>query len=79
MTGSGTTLHATMQLNAEDGGNRQCILVTNNENYICEEVTYERNRRVIQGYNNSKGNRVNGLSNNNIRYYKTEFCSESEG
>lgn len=33
--GSGTTLHATMQLNAEDGGKRQCILVTNNENNIC--------------------------------------------
>ena len=26
--GSGTTLHATMQLNAEDGGKRKCILVT---------------------------------------------------
>ena len=38
--GSGTTLHATMQLNAEDGGHRQCILVTNNENNICEEVAY---------------------------------------
>ena len=48
--GSGTTLHATMQLNAEDGGHRQCILVTNNENNICEEVTYERNKRVINGY-----------------------------
>ena len=54
--GSGTTLHATMQLNAEDGGNRQCILVTNNENNICEEVTYERNRRVIQGLPTAKGN-----------------------
>ena len=71
--GSGTTLHATMQLNAEDGGNRQCILVTNNENNICEEVTYERNRRVIQGYTNSKGEWVKGLANNNLRYYKTEF------
>ncbi|MBU0596415.1 site-specific DNA-methyltransferase [Candidatus Bipolaricaulota bacterium] len=29
--GSGTTLHATMLLNAEDDGRRQCILVTNNE------------------------------------------------
>ena len=29
--GSGTTLHATNLLNAEDGGNRRCILVTNNE------------------------------------------------
>ena len=71
--GSGTTLHATMQLNVEDGGNRQCILVTNNENKICEEVTYERNRRVIQGYTNSKGEWVSGLTNNNLRYYKSGF------
>lgn len=68
--GSGTTLHATMQLNNEDGGNRQCILVTNNENNICEEVTYERNKRVIQGYTNQKGENVEGLKKNNLRYYK---------
>lgn len=29
--GSGTTLHAVNLLNAEDGGNRRCVLVTNNE------------------------------------------------
>ena len=29
--GSGTTLHAVNLLNAEDGGQRRCILVTNNE------------------------------------------------
>jgi adenine-specific DNA-methyltransferase len=29
--GSGTTLHAVLMLNAQDGGNRQCILVTNND------------------------------------------------
>lgn len=29
--GSGTTLHAVSLLNAEDGGHRRCILVTNNE------------------------------------------------
>ena len=72
--GSGTTLHATMELN-KDGGNRQCILVTNNENNICEEVTYERNKRVIQGYTNAKGVAVEGLKNNNLRYYKSEFVS----
>lgn len=72
--GSGTTLHATMELN-KDGGNRQCILVTNNENNICEEVTYERNKRVIQGYTNAKGVAVEGLINNNLRYYKSEFVS----
>lgn len=73
--GSGTTLHATMQLNAEDSGHRQCILVTNNENNICEEVTYERNKRVINGYTTPKGVEVEGLKNNRLRYYKTDFIS----
>ena len=72
--GSGTTLHATMALNAEDGGKRQCILVTNNENDICEKVTYERNKRVIQGYTNSKGEQVPGLTDNSLRYYKIDFA-----
>lgn len=71
--GSGTTLHAVMQLNAEDGGRRQCILCTNNENGICENVTYERNKRVINGYDKPNGEHVNGLKNNNLRYYRTDF------
>lgn len=71
--GSGTTLHAVMQQNAADGGQRQCILVTNNENGICENVTYERNKRVIQGYTNAKGDKVEGLANNNLRYYRTDY------
>ena len=75
--GSGTTLHATMQLNAEDGGHRQCILVTNNENNICEEVTYKRNRRVIQGYINAKDEEVTGLMKNNLRYYRTGFVGRN--
>lgn len=76
--GSGTTLHAVMELNSEDGGNRQCILVTNNENNICEEVTYERNKRVIQGYTTPKGNRVEGLRKNNLRYFKTELLDREQ-
>lgn len=71
--GSGTTLDATMKLNAEDGGCRQCILVTNNENGICENVTYERNKRVIEGYTSPNGEHVEGLHGNNLRYYKTDF------
>lgn len=71
--GSGTTLHAVMQLNAEDGGKRKCILCTNNENGICENVTYERNKRVINGYTKPNGEAVEGLHNNNLRYYRTDF------
>ena len=76
--GSGTTLHATMQLNAEDGGHRKCILVTNNENNICENVTYERNKRVIQGYTTPKGEEVEGLHDNNLRYYRTTLLSRDK-
>ena len=75
--GSGTTLHASMQLNAKDGGHRQCILVTNNENNICEEVTYERNKRVINGYTTPKGEEVAGLTKNNLRYYRTGFVGRN--
>ena len=71
--GSGTTLNATMKLNEEDGGHRKCIIVTNNENHICEEVTYERNKRVINGYTTPKGEEVHGLTANTLRYYKTDF------
>ena len=75
--GSGTTLHAVMQLNAEDRGKRQCILCTNNENGICENVTYERNKRVINGYTKPNGEAVKGLHDNNLRYYRTEFIGRS--
>lgn len=37
--GSGTTLHAVNLLNAEDGGNRRCIMVTNNE--VGEDIERE--------------------------------------
>ena len=75
--GSGSTLHAVMQLNAEDGGKRTCILCTNNENGICENVTYERNKRVINGYTKPKGEAVEGLHDNNLRYYRTAFVGRS--
>jgi len=48
--GTGTTAHATMKLNEKDGGVRQCILVTNNENEICKEVCYPRIAKCIKGY-----------------------------
>lgn len=49
--GSGTTGHAVLELNKEDGGNRQFILCTNNENKICTDVTFPRLKKVIEGYN----------------------------
>ncbi len=72
MAGSGTTGHAVLELNKEDGGNRKFILCTNNENKICEDVTYERIKRVAKGYKNKKGEKIEGLGGN-FKYLKTDF------
>lgn len=48
--GSGTTGQAVMELNKADGGNRKYILCTNNENDICEAITYKRLQKIINGY-----------------------------
>ena len=75
--GSGTTGHAVLELNQEDGGNRQFILCTNNENNICEEVTYERLKRVINGYTTLKGKKVEGI-HANLKYLKTKLEQKEE-
>lgn len=70
--GSGSTMHSAMELNKKDGAKREVILVTNNENKICENITYKRIQNVINGYN-LKSNKGRELKNNNLRYYKTAF------
>lgn len=45
--GSGTTGHAVMDLNREDGGKRKFILITNNEADICKRVTVPRIKAAI--------------------------------
>lgn len=58
--GSGTTGHAVLSLNNDDGGNRRFILVES-EARIAEEITAERLRRVIAGYTNPAGQEVPGI------------------
>jgi adenine-specific DNA-methyltransferase len=58
--GSGTTAHAVLKQNAEDGGNRRFILVEMDD-AIARNVTAERVRRVAQGYTNAKEQAVAGL------------------
>jgi adenine-specific DNA-methyltransferase len=70
--GSGTTGHAVLELNKEDGGNRQFILCTNNENNICTDVCYPRIKKVIEGYKNLKDEWVEGLGGN-LKYFITDF------
>jgi adenine-specific DNA-methyltransferase len=69
--GSGTTLHACLELN-KNGYNIQNIICTNNENNICEDVTYPRSTKVINGYKDLKNNKIEPLKNS-LKYYKTEF------
>ncbi len=57
--GSGTTGHAILKQNAEDGGNRRFILVEMDDN-IAQNVTAERVKRVATGYTNAKGNVIEG-------------------
>ena len=58
--GSGTTAHAVLSLNKEDGGNRKFILVEC-EDYA-DTITAERVRRVINGVENAKDETLrNGL------------------
>ena len=66
--GSGTTGHAVMKLNAEDGGTRRFILCTNNENGICRDVTYERIHRVIDKEDYAAS----------LKYYKVDYVPISD-
>jgi len=70
--GSGTTAQAVLSLNNDDGGSRQFILCTNNENNICTEICYPRVKKVIGGYKNQKGEKTEGLGGN-LKYYTTDF------
>lgn len=58
--GSGTTGHAVLKQNKEDGGDRKFILVEM-DNGIAEDITAKRLQRVIEGYKDAKGDRVEGL------------------
>lgn len=52
--GSGTTAHAVLNMNKQDGGNRKFILVEMGD--YAESITAERVRRVINGY--GEGNKA---------------------
>lgn len=47
---SGTTWNAILKLNKEDWWNRKFILCTNNENNICQEITYKRLYNIMNWY-----------------------------
>jgi len=60
--GSGTSMHAIIDLNKEDGGNRKCIMVQMTEaterepkKNICKDITRERVKRAIDKYGYKSG------------------------
>lgn len=71
--GSGTTGHAVFvlnKLNGKDGGKRQFILCTNNENNIATDVCYPRIKAVIEGHKDYKD--ITGIKSN-LKYFRTAF------
>ncbi len=70
--GSGTTAQAVLELNKEDGGNRQFILCTNNENNICEYITYQRIKTVITGKRKDGSKYSDGITAN-LKYYRCNY------
>ena len=74
--GSGTTAQAVMELNEEDGGERKFILCTNNENNICEDITYPRCSTVITG-KRKDGSKYSDGKKAKLKYFKTDFVDYS--
>jgi site-specific DNA-methyltransferase (adenine-specific)/adenine-specific DNA-methyltransferase len=69
--GSGTTGHAVLKQNAEDGGHRRFITVEMDSG-IAEKVTAERLKSVLSGYTDAKGEAVSGLGGS------FQFCRLSQ-
>ncbi|WP_338867665.1 site-specific DNA-methyltransferase [[Mycoplasma] gypis] len=63
-SGSATTAHAVWELNRQDGGNRTFTIVTNNENNIAFDTTYERLHRISKGVSTDGKNDFDWLKKN---------------
>ncbi len=65
--GSGTTAQAVLEANKKDNGTRKFILCTNNENNICNDITYKRLKNISEGYTNYE------KIDFNLKYYKCTY------
>ena len=73
--GSGTTGQAVLDMNSEDNGSRTFILCTNNENGICENITYPRLKTFITGKRQDGSVYSTGVSAN-LKYFRTDFVDK---
>lgn len=74
--GSGTTAHALLELNKEDGGNRKFILVEQ-EDYA-NTITAERVRRVIKGVKTAKNDLLKKGTGGSFSYFELGDTIEME-
>jgi len=74
--GSGTTGEAVLQLNKEEGCNRQFILCTDNENNICTDICLPRIKNAIKGASTLKTKKKVALGGS-LKYFKTSFVKRS--
>jgi len=74
--GSGTTAHAVLELNKEDGGNRKFILVEQ-EDYS-NTITAERVRRVIKGVKTAKNENLKNGVGGTFSYFELGPTIEME-
>ena len=74
--GSGTTAHAVLELNKEDGGNRSFILIEM-EDYA-NSITAERVRRVIKGVPNAKSELLKNGTGGTFSYFQLGDAIEME-
>lgn len=75
--GSGTTGQAVLELNKEDGGNRKFILCTNNENNICEDITYNRIKTILTGIK-PDGEKFSECIPDELNYFKVDFLEKNK-
>lgn len=76
--GSGTTAHAVLALNKEDGGNRKFILVECEDEYA-DTVTAERVRRVINGVPGARDSALKQGLGGSFTYYTLGNPIDAEG
>lgn len=74
--GSGTTAQAVLELNEQDGGSRNYIICTNNENDICTNVTYQRLKTIISGQRKDGSKYSDGFPAN-LKYYRTDYVDKN--
>ena len=73
--GSGTVGQAVLE--EFQGKDASFILCNSNESNICKEITYERIKRIIKGYDNNRGIAVKGIESN-LKFYNVDYIDKSK-